>query len=124
MADYNAFAVTIWEKYDMKPVILFGGSYGGMLAAWLRMKYPTNFLGTVASSAPIIQFLDAAPVELFYKIITDAYVNVSKTCSDSINATHRFLDPATFDMKNIGELKTVFNTCQDLNTVDDLNKLI
>lgn len=42
LADYVDLIGFLRSNSSMKdsPVITFGGSYGGMLSAWIRMKYP------------------------------------------------------------------------------------
>jgi len=45
MMDFVELVKFIKEEYGAqdKAVITFGGSYGGMLSAWIRMKYPHVF---------------------------------------------------------------------------------
>jgi lysosomal Pro-X carboxypeptidase len=63
MADY---ASLLWDlKSELNdqniPIVGFGGSYGGMLAAWFRVKYPHLMDGAIAASAPIWSFFGEDP---------------------------------------------------------------
>eukprot|EP00929_Paragymnodinium_shiwhaense_P097642 TRINITY_DN59276_c0_g2_i1.p1 TRINITY_DN59276_c0_g2~~TRINITY_DN59276_c0_g2_i1.p1 ORF type:complete len:531 (+),score=85.61 TRINITY_DN59276_c0_g2_i1:183-1775(+) len=58
LADYAKlihFLKSDWQSLHSH-VIAFGGSYGGMLASWFRMKYPGTIHGAIAASAPILAF--------------------------------------------------------------------
>ncbi|CAI4222315.1 unnamed protein product [Auanema sp. JU1783] len=78
LADYADFLLylkspnsTFEVKFpsDIK-IIAFGGSYGGMLSAWMRMKYPHIIAGAWASSAPLLYFRGAGVDEGAFDHIT------------------------------------------------------
>ncbi|KAL5060325.1 hypothetical protein RYX36_031929 [Vicia faba] len=75
LADYATLIIDLKNNLSAidSPVVVIGGSYGGMLAAWFRLKYPHIAIGALASSAPILQFLDLVSPYTFTNIVTQDY---------------------------------------------------
>ncbi|KAG6976098.1 hypothetical protein JG688_00001735 [Phytophthora aleatoria] len=66
LADYAVLITYLKNEWKLDiPVIGFGGSYGGMLGSWFRMKYPHIVDGVIAASAPILSYFgDEVPHDL------------------------------------------------------------
>lgn len=92
-----------------------------MLAAWLRLKYPSTFQGALAASAPILQFKGNSKSEtMFSDIITEDFAGTypDKRCSLGIKKGFDTLE-ALKDSKRQGdwpELSTFLGTCDTITT--------
>lgn len=81
LADYAHLLVNQVNPNN-RPVIAFGGSYGGMLSAWFRMKYPHLVTGAIAASAPVLQF--TSDCNRFNTILTSVFTVGQGNCSRNI----------------------------------------
>ncbi|KAG6789120.1 hypothetical protein POTOM_005210 [Populus tomentosa] len=89
LADYAAIIIHIKKtlRAQYSPVIVIGGSYGGMLASWFRLKYPHIALGALASSAPVLYFDDITPHDAYYSVVTKEFREASETCYQTIKTS-------------------------------------
>ncbi|NXF85330.1 PCP carboxypeptidase, partial [Eubucco bourcierii] len=101
------------------PVIAIGGSYGGMLAAWFRMKYPHVVVGALAASAPIWQFGDLVPCGRFFSVVTHNYKMGGMGCAESIRKSWNAINHLSTTDAGLQWLSSTFHLCSPLKTLQD-----
>ncbi|ESQ50148.1 hypothetical protein EUTSA_v10001967mg [Eutrema salsugineum] len=126
LADYAAILLHIKEKYSTKhsPIIVIGGSYGGMLAAWFRLKYPHIALGALASSAPLLYFEDTRPKFGYYYIVTKVIKETSEKCYNTICKSWKEIDRVAAKPNGLLILSQKFKTCGPLNGSSDIKDFL
>ncbi|KAK7267031.1 hypothetical protein RIF29_19695 [Crotalaria pallida] len=93
------------------PVVVFGGSYGGMLAAWFRLKYPHVAIGALASSAPIRHFMGVTSPYVFANIITQDFRSESENCYKVIKGSWKLIEDTFFKHGGPEQLQKSFRLC-------------
>jgi lysosomal Pro-X carboxypeptidase len=123
LADYALLLTDLRKQYGNVATISFGGSYGGMLAAWFRIKYPHITQGAIASSAPVIQFEGLTPPNRFMQIITKTF-NESLAqeqfyCANYIKQAFELYEKTSQQM-DWKTLQNRFHVCKPLSGYDYL----
>lgn len=114
LADYATLAEALAANYSDPAVIAFGGSYGGMLAGWLRMKYPAAVAGAIAASAPIMAFGADWDTSRYWEVVTrDATpaAGAAAGCSDSVRRAWPALFGKGTTAAGRAELDATFRLC-------------
>jgi pimeloyl-ACP methyl ester carboxylesterase len=138
IADY---ARLIELHYQPRPVIVFGGSYGGMLSSWMRMQYPNLVAGAIAGSAPIWGLpltndkIDGAAAVIDHGL-RQPYPPTKTTihsltredsenhCSDNMRAAWPLMQVLSETPEGREILTTAFSLCSPMQQADEVSALI
>ncbi|GAB2300736.1 hypothetical protein Dimus_034773 [Dionaea muscipula] len=122
LADYATLILDLKKNLSAieSPVVVFGGSYGGMLAAWFRLKYPHVAIGALASSAPILNFESLASPYSFNNIITQDFKGESENCYKVVKESWTEIDDTAKQPGGLERLQESFRLCKNPFTADSL----
>jgi lysosomal Pro-X carboxypeptidase len=117
LADYAVLLTNLTsDRYkDSVGVIAFGGSYGGMLSAWIRIKYPNIITGSISASGPIGMVSGAYRRSSYWQVITRDATRAggaSPNCSWNVyRAIHAVIEELKTE-EGRQHVAEIFKTCQ------------
>ncbi|CAH8499289.1 unnamed protein product [Schistosoma turkestanicum] len=107
--------------FASSPVIAFGGSYGGMLSAWIRQKYPNQIAGAIASSAPVWLFPGLSDCNGFSMVATNSFLKYGgENCVKNIQSSWSNIVDIGQSADGKELLTHMFNICTPLTDVQNI----
>ncbi|CAK8999054.1 unnamed protein product [Durusdinium trenchii] len=125
LADYAAIIAELQATSGgpRAPVVAFGGSYGGMLAGWMRMKMPEVIDGAIAASAPIWQLATTVTRESLdwpYQAITrgvSSFGGASERCVENLRVAWPLIEGGLSSTLGLSLLSKRVHSCEPLQEV-------
>ena len=126
LADYADYLDQLKRNTDVGPVIALGGSYGGMLAAYIRLKYPNIIAGSIAASAPVKFFPGQFDCRGFYRVTTRTFDNTpaGEVCADNIRDSWAVIKQIGSHMVGKKLLSDTFRTCKVITDTAQLTDFL
>eukprot|EP00759_Apiculatamorpha_spiralis_P032815 PhF_6_TR34173/c0_g1_i1/m.50003/K01285/PRCP; lysosomal Pro-X carboxypeptidase len=120
LADYAALITSLKAQYSVTRVVSFGGSYGGMLTAWFRMKYPHIVDGGIAASAPILGFVPEFDGARYWSVVS---YDATPAAGSSPNCFNNVVNSIQAVRGGVAanELQTVLGLCNPVVTASDVD---
>jgi lysosomal Pro-X carboxypeptidase len=99
------------------PVIAFGGSYGGMLSSWIRIKYPHLVDGAIAASAPVFWFQNAG-------VPQDAYAHIVSRTFKLSGCSLKALTSAFSAVREVAKTQEGIDYINEILKLNDESKVV
>ncbi|XP_065184576.1 dipeptidyl peptidase 2-like [Sycon ciliatum] len=96
-----------------RKVIAFGGSYGGVLTAFMRFKYPNIVDGGLAASAPIYPMGGYD----FYRAVTEDCERYNSQCPIRVRSGYTMLLDTVKTMSGLDKVTQLFHLCKPLTAL-------
>lgn len=124
LADYAVMITQLKEELGAQkcPVIVFGGSYGGMLSAYMRIRYPNIVAGALAASAPVLSTVGLGDPGQFFRDVTADFENSKPACKDAVKAAFQELQTLA-QLKDYNRIQSAFLLCKTPSSDKDLHHL-
>jgi len=107
------------------PLITFGGSYGGSLSSYMRMRYPQVVDAALAASAPILLYEHQTNSDRFFQYVTIDFERADIRCPREVVKAYQLIQNlATQGRQGLDTITSGLKLCSPLQNQTDVSNVL